>query len=284
MLIVSQRQLDLIADVRMRDVQELLLARGQRLFPVDAALIGTDALSELAEHAMRRARKHGLEMTFDVFSYFDLMFALGSHFDVDPFLPWAASALSLAGEGSERLHLLREDALVWIEAATGEDGRPAVKAMVRARDLTMDDLAQLRIGTVGTFTAPLPDPDLVAADHVDRVQPAPTVGETLERLRAFLTDVHPEKSRAIGIEAIEHGVSDALRRAELADLPSPLGQHLYVLLSYMLGSGFARDPLFPWAARALHDASGRDRAVLLYDAAKQAVTDGLEAMRTMTAA
>ncbi len=284
MLSVSQRQLDLIADVRMRDVHELLLARGQRLFPVDAALIGPDALSELAEHAMRRARKHGLEMTFDVFSYFDLMFALGSHFDVDPFLPWAASALSLAGEGSERLQLLREDALVWIEAATGEDGRPAVKAMVRARDLTVEDITQLRIGTVCTFTAPFPDPDLAAVDNVDRMQPSPTVGETLERLRAFLTDVHPPKSRAMGIEAIEEGASDAMRRAQVAGLTSPLGQHLYVLLSYMLGSGFARDPLFPWAARALHDASGRDRALLLYDAAKQAATDGLETLRTMTAA
>lgn len=284
MLIISQRQLDLLADVRMRDAKDLLLARGQRLFPVDTALMGTDALAEMAEHALRRARKHGLEMTFDVFSYFDLMFALGSHFDVDPFLPWAATALSLPAEGGERLQVLRDDAMAWLEAATGEDGTPAVKAMVRARALSMDDIAQLRIGTAFTFSAPLPDPDLVAPDDVDRRQPAPTVSETMERLRTFLADVHPEKARAIGIETIDHGMREALHRAELVNLTSPLGQHLYVLLSFMLGSGFARDPLFPWAARALHDVSERDRAELLYDAARQAAIDGLESMRTMTAA
>ncbi len=256
MLSISQRQMDLIADVRMRDVKDLLLARGLRLFPVDAALAGPEALDELAEHALRRARKYGLEMTYDVFAYFDLMFALGSHFDADPFLPWASGALSLPADGGERLRLLREDALTWIEAATGEDGKPAVRAMLRAQALTVNDLTHLRIGTPFTFTAPLPDPDLATPDNGARWHPAPTVGETMERLRAFLADVHPEKARAVGIETLDLGIRDALHRAELANLTSPLGQHLYVLLSFMIGGGFARDPLLPWAARALRDDSG----------------------------
>jgi hypothetical protein len=276
MLIISQRQLDLITDARMSDVKLLLDVRARRVFPIDVALMGEESLDGVLELTLRRARKYHLETTFDVFAYFDLMFALGSHFDVDPFLPWAADALKLP-TGSERMQALRRDALSWIESATGEDGRPTIRAMLRARALTADDVAHARAAPPVPFDAPLPDP---ALPH-KTADAAMSAAERRHRCRAFLADLHPEKFRVIGLDSIERGMSEALYRADLADLSSPLGRNLYVLLAFMLGSGFARDPQFAWAAEAVREGDGADRDVRLFDAARGALIAGIEQLRTL---
>lgn len=62
-------------------------------FAVDAALLGDPGLHRVAAAAIARARVHGVVVEGDVYKYVNLAMALGTRFDEDPLLPWAAEIL-----------------------------------------------------------------------------------------------------------------------------------------------------------------------------------------------
>src|SRR5205823_1343655 len=107
---------------------------------------------------------------------------------------------------------------------------------------------------------------------------------SVDAFRHFLADLHLEKFRAIGVSAVDRGVVAAIDAAHRADVSDPLGRNTWVVLSYMIGSGFASDPLYPWAQIALSASLRSDRSALLFAAAKRATASALNQLRTAATA
>jgi hypothetical protein len=172
-----------------------------------------------------------------------LMMMLGIDFASDPQLPWMAKWLDPASKlaPDDRIDDAFDEALSCLGATAGEDAEFVVRAMLRIRDL---DFASL----------PLLEGQAAVADACER----------LHRL-------YPEKRAFLGGDSTAAVVESYLGRAHALGLVSAAGGFLFVLLSFMLGSGFDHDPLHPWAAEILSPAvalSSGERAARLELAAR----------------
>lgn len=274
MLTITRRQLELLAESRGVPVADRLFGHMRQHFPVDVALLGTRRARAVALLAFDRARHHRLETVGEACRYLNLMLGLGSWFDQDPLLPWAAAALALPDPAADRMAALEADALPWFEAAQGPDGSRALWALMRARGMTIEDLAAPRLG------AP-PPPE--QTEPVGDAALAPRVPHAPDRrgaLRRLLVDLHPEKARIAGLAALDAAMDSAVAEADRAGLGSPAGTTLWAALAFLLGAGFARDPIYPWAAEALATTGGAEaRTEALRSAALGALQAAIAAMR-----
>jgi hypothetical protein len=135
------------------------------------------------------------------------------------------------GSFRQGLGPLYDDAMAYLDAAHGENNEHLVRALLRVRAL---------------------DPGAVPA-----FAPA--------QMHAFFTRIFPSK-------AARQGPAASLKVAEMAGaaagryrLAGPRDGTLIALHMFLLGSGFDRDPQFPWVAEALMGAAP-DRAVRLFRA------------------
>ncbi len=275
---ISQRQLDRLNEARLPGMEVPLLEHVRLAFPVDLALLGEAQALVAIRLALRRAGRHRLATLGEVCRYLDTMLVHGSFFDEDPLLPWAATALAQPRDAADRMQSLVADSLTWIGIAAGEDGRPAVRALVRARNLTSIGLASLRPVPDPADAGPLPDP---ALPPFEPAPPDATPAE-VERaaLRTLLCDLHPERVRAAGLAALDAALDAALAGAAALRLTTPLGRHVHAALCFLVGAGYARDPLHPWAAAVLAGAGDAEaRAQALMAEAQAAIGRALEQMR-----
>jgi hypothetical protein len=91
-----------------------------------------------------------------------------------------------------------------------------------------------------------------------------------EQMSCLLDELYPQKSFDLGEVGRRRLIADGLRAAEETGLRIPEGVGAYTLLMFILGSHFARDPLYPWAATTLGARSDADpslRAGRLYEQA-----------------
>jgi hypothetical protein len=151
------------------------------------------------------------------------MFMLGVEFDADPQIPWAGQKLDDAAvaDRDRRILKVHEEAVDFLGRTAGENNENIVKAMVR----------------------------LKAVDPKESPQPSSATWEN--DVFKLLSRWYPQKVEAQGegpTKVLIRGTPAAAAKYRIASAP---GLALYATLRFMLGSGFDRDPLYPWAARAL---------------------------------
>jgi hypothetical protein len=87
---------------------------------------------------------------------------------------------------------------------------------------------------------------------------------TVERLRSFAPR-HFEQPGEIGVRrAVDVGVEQAFAYG----LTAESAVHFYIEMMFILGSGFDKDPMFPWAGQILNDATivnQHEKSDRLYD-------------------
>lgn len=223
MLHIRKSQLEAFEDeVRPALVEEAAARLRLRYGPYCAAL-GPEAVRATVELGMRRAEARGVdEHGVDVF--IELMILLGSGFDRDPLLPWAAELLVDAepGELSERLLQLYGVAMRLLDETAGHEARSLRAALARLA------------------AHPWPRWSVPAGLGVDEA-----IVDTLRTL-------YPDKLRAL-----EHrGLVPTLLRGGRAtaarhELSGDWDIMLIVVLQFMLGTHFDDDPQLPWARNAL---------------------------------
>jgi hypothetical protein len=180
-----------------------------------------------------------------------LMMMMGVDFAVDPQLPWMQTCLDSARSRTpvERIDEAFDEAMHWLGMTAGEKAERVVRAMIRIRNF---DFASV--------------PPLQGQAEID---------DACERLHAL----YPEKFLSQGPQLTAECVASQLATAAEYGLTVPAGRFLFVLLSFMLGSGFYRDPLHPWAGEALdpeNEAASSERAALLEAAARAHMAVSLE--------
>lgn len=169
-----------------------------------------------------RSIHHGLTTEASVCTYITLMFLLGSSFDVDPLLPWAAAILAdTDGEPEDLIAArLRDEAMAYLDAADGEDSEHVDAAMERLRATPLEDLF-------------------------------PALGDTGAVILEGLERLHPRKCAAAGQPAISAMIDRARAAAAAIGMETARGAGLVAVMMLLLGVGFANDPLIPWAGPLL---------------------------------
>jgi hypothetical protein len=163
------------------------------------------------------------------------MCLLGSGFDTDPLLPWAAEILN---DKTTSDHVARGDRLysrAWeYIAGVIPDYRDATGQPITPR--FVGELKQLRNESDDTLTA----------DYI------PTYSR---ELIARLERVFPAKCRYVGNDRVSALIPAGIEAAARYGITGQRGITLFIALMFVLGRGFDRDPLLPWASEILNDAT-----------------------------
>jgi hypothetical protein len=221
-LIIRQQQMQALATIPRTAYESLLVKHFFTHYPRECNDAGLRNVRELIDLGIDRAKSHGYRGQRAAAIYINLMIILGSGFDSDPQIPWAAEQLhdSSISDPVQRIQRLFRSTLDYLDATVGADNMHIVRAMIRLREC---DLTRLEYS---------------GADF------AHYIVELFE-------EYYPEKAALQGPQANRALALHALSSARAYGLTGRKGQVIYAMNAFMLGSGFDADPLYPWAQESL---------------------------------
>jgi hypothetical protein len=243
MLVIRKSQMEVFEKIAVRRFEDGLLDHLRTFFPAHAATLGDQQLGRVIRYGLQRAQSRNVQTERGVYQYLALMFMLGSLFDEDPQLPWAAAQEPLTPP-----------------AATA--GEPAESAPAPPAEVPETPDAQIErvYGEAMAFLDQTAGPDngflhqtlnLLRQPQVfDGLPAAPSFGH---RLLLLLQALAPAKYQALGDEPVRALVRSGYEAAKRHGFVTEPGMMNYIALAYVLGSGFDRDPVYPWAAATLSD-------------------------------
>jgi hypothetical protein len=226
MLVIRAAQMRAFEEVAWVYFESRMAAHLREYFPVDVALLGEHGVRSVVSHRIAAARAHGLSTEGGICSWIDLTLTFGAGFGHDPLFPWAAEIVAeSAGDPEAGVLPLKDAAIRYLRRVGGARGTSIVRAFRRAHGTSFDELTS-------------PSRDAVS----------------------WLRDLWPERFHDPGATDMEAFLALARDRAEEARFPEE-GHVVYTTLAFLLGSDFAKDPLYAWAADALSDPglAGRGR-------------------------
>lgn len=210
--------------------------------PGHAASLGEDPLRAAVRQAAQQAGQHGFTTQSTARLYAELAVLLGSEFAEDPQLPWTAPLLADAAPENQlfRARQLHEAAIDYLEQVHGADDAERQAALQRFLDEPVDLRAESREQFRNTV--------LIRLEHL-----------------------WPSKFKHPGEEQVMQQIRERIKQATQYGFKKEKGVYLFVALGFLLGSGFARDPLHAWARPILNDtgADQPERADRLHQAALQ---------------
>lgn len=245
MLTISARQMEGLKQAVLERFVSRTLHHVEAHFSTHWRIIGEAQLRAVIRLAVERAGRHSLTTERDVSLYLNLMLLLGSAFDTDAQLPWAAQILSDAEltdpqERVDRLYDAAADYLEKVAGARNEHPEPARERMVAA---------------------------------IQRRVPVVSASDFGKLALSVLRWIYPRKFDVVGEGAIRAFARQSLQAAQAYGVLSHDSAMLHLAMAYVLGSGFDRDPQFPWAGSILLGASDADGAGRFERLRKTAVSE-----------
>ena len=246
MLVIRDAQFRAFEESVLDQFEERMLGYLAESFPKQSALLGPDRMRGIIALGRQRSARYELLTERDIYLYLTLMLMLGSWFDEDPQLPWCAARLTARSilHPPARLNQLHSETMDYLDRVAGEDNEHLIRALLRIRAF-----------------------DPASADGI----PADVFEEEMVKT---LSGFYPQKAAHQGAEATRLVVRNAAAVAGRAGLASQRSVCLLAGLAFMLGSGFHRDPQFPWAQDALPP-EGRANLDALQSGAMQFLEHGL---------
>jgi len=236
MLTIRKPQMDALRSVGDPAIVDRLMPHFLRHHAAQCRWLGESHLRRALLHGVERARKNEFDTDRSACVHIGLMFGLGSRFDEDPQLPWAAEALASPDEPARRIEMLHAAAMRYFDRIGGRDNGALVKALVRIRDYA---------------------PRSVLAFPRDSV---------MQDLARLLDELYPEKAQELGAKGVEDLVEAGWQRTKALGMRDVVEGATVTTLMFMLGSHFDDDPLHPWAGEILRD-GGAGRAARLHERA-----------------
>ncbi len=105
---LTAEQAQKLQEKKRDSMPDNVLAQVGELRPALLRTVGERRLRFLAQSACDRATNYGIRTQADILKYVLLQVELGSHFDVDPAMPWAAQILRMRLKPAEKLARLME--------------------------------------------------------------------------------------------------------------------------------------------------------------------------------
>jgi hypothetical protein len=236
MLTIRSEQMAVFGRAAREAFERRLLSHIRTFFPVHWREAGAPQLRAAIRLGMANAAVYGLETEREIHLYVSLMLYLGSWFDTDPQLPWAAGHLKdpSVPDPFFRIEKTYGAAVRYLERVSGPGGQYGCAAVRRFTGMARD----------------------LAADSPPAL---------FERL----CPMYPEKYRELRPDQLQALWNEGMACARRHGLEPARGVALAAALQLLLGHGFGRDPVFPWAEEALNGAGAtgpRPRAEALAEA------------------
>ncbi len=225
-MIIRSGQMEVLSDDAHRKFERQLVEELRRFAPWHAEILGADGLLKCVRYAEKHAEPYGFTNRGPIRLYLQSMFLLGSDFDTDPTLPWAAQVLndSSIHDQTTRSGRLYEALNAYTAAVAGPNNEYAKEALRRASD----ELAEF--------------PEEVG-DGLD--------GLVFQKLQ----HVYPRRCEYAGEAAVSKLIAEAKAAAVLRGLVTARASLLFSGLMLALGHGFQTDPHLPWIQKTLGDPS-----------------------------
>jgi hypothetical protein len=160
------------------------------------------------------------------------MILLGSNFDTDLQLPWASHILQVESmedesitEPAARIDALCDKTLEYLDRVAGTNEGYYKRALLRVREVPIQDFSQSVTGGV--------EPRVISQ----------------------LQKIWPKKCEDLQERTLRQLMRHVLESAKEYNITNDRGIMVYAGLKFILGSGFDKDPQFPWAASVLNDES-----------------------------
>ena len=235
MLTIRKTQMDALESAAIRAFEDRTYEHLQKHFPGHCTLLGEEQMRRVIQHGWMKAKSYDLTPESCVRSYIEFMCLLGSGFDADPLLPWAAEILNdkITSDQVARGDRLYSRAWEYIDRVI-PDYRDATGQPTTAR--FVGELQQLR-------------------NESDDVLPSDSMPTFSRELIARLERVFPAKCRYIGEERVSGLIPAGVEAAAKYGITGRRGVTLFIALMFVLGAGFDRDLLLPWASATLNDAT-----------------------------
>ena len=235
MLTIRKMQMDALESAAIRAFEDRTFQHLQKYFPGHCTLLGEEQMRRVIQQGWVKAKSYDLTPECCVRSYIEFMCLLGSGFDTDPLLPWAAEVLNdrTTSDQVARGDRLYHRAWEYIDRVI-PDYRDATGQPSTAR--FVGELEQLRTE---------PD-DSLTTDSMPAFS---------RELTARLERVFPAKCHYVGKERMSDLIPAGIEAAAKYGITGRRGVTLFITLMFVLGRGFDTDLLLPWASAALNDAT-----------------------------
>jgi hypothetical protein len=228
MLVIRDQQMQAFRAAGRERLERNLAGHLIEFFPKHTSFLGEKHLRKVVQHGIAGGRNQGFKTDYETFLYVDLMFMLGCEFDRDPQLPWVPDILGgRNGSPLSRIESLHGHAMEYFDTVAGVQNEHWVRAMVRARDFDLSSVEET--------------PSAAWLEEGERV-----IGK-----------LYPEKCRYLGGAKVRSLFEAAIAAAAERGMTRFSAVMSYAGHAFYAGSGFERDPLFPWTA-VLADASHGD--------------------------
>ena len=223
MLVIRQAQFEVFQKQPRLSFERDMAAYLKSHFPFEAANADLD---RWVSTGLDRAAAYGFLTYNDSAQFLALMAILGSGFDDDLQIPWAAELLASAHETPvDRISHVFDKAIEYLDAITGPRSAWFVRATLR---LKRQDMTVL-----------------------NRVHPKALAS----RIRELLVQMYPQKASVIGERGLTQLIKSAIERTKEHGHGSAQAALIHAAHIYYIGSDFQRDPCYPWAGETLSDDS-----------------------------
>ena len=226
---LRQEQIEAFEPAARKNFEDRMVVHLKKYFGKRCEVVTESAVRDMIRYGIDRAVTYDIITQRDLCNYLSLMLLLGSDFDTDPQLPWAAEILADESikDDPGRVARLYDRGMTYLDQAVGVDNE-YLHELARLRNKSVDDLA------------------------------APGEGEFEDRMLVQLDHIYPQKYGAVGEECAFDLVREGTRTAKGYGIKGERGRGVFIVVMFLLGHGFATDPQFYWAAKVLGDRSIRD--------------------------
>lgn len=227
MLKIRKEQYEELGKISLKRFEDSMVEHIKEFFPEHYEILSEPTIRRVIQYGVEQAEKYGFTTERDVCLYINTMIMLGSNFDTDLQLPWAAEILDDESitESITRVDLLSDKTLEYLNRVAGANEGYYKRALLSVREVPIQDFSQ---------------------SVTSSVEP---------RITGQLQKIWPNKYEDLGEQAVRRLIRHALESAKEYKISSDRGIMVYAGLMFMLGGGFDSDPQFPWAAGVLNDES-----------------------------
>jgi hypothetical protein len=232
MLQIRKEQYEELGKVSLKRFEDSMVEHIKEYFPKCFEIHKEPLIRKVILYAVDRAESYGLITERDVCLYINLVFLLGSNFDTDPQMPWAAAILNdeTITDSVIRIDKLHDKGMEYLDQVAGVENEYLGRALLKVREISIEDFAKIPTGNAGDIAA------------------------------TQLQKIWRRKRQQMGETILARLIRDGIESAKGHNLTSERGVVLYTVLMFFLGSGFDKDPQFPWAENVLNDKSIPDES------------------------
>ena len=224
MLKIRNEQMKVFRQLSLQNFEDNMVEHLQDFSPKHSLALGEDGVRKVVQLGIRQAETYGFTNYGPVQFYIELMFMLGSYFDTDCQYPWAARILTdpKVTDQMERADCLFDKAMDYVGKVGGPNREYAIKSLSRASQEIFKDLCKIRENL---------ETDLLARVKLN----------------------FPQKYQYVGDKALIQLIQQGRKLAQKYSISSNSDTICFVFFMFMLGQGFADDPLYPWCGATLKD-------------------------------